>query len=218
LLTSTAAWAEEPGTPGEAGEVSGGAPPSAEPPEAEVAEVERGTEAAPAAQERSGPRTANSLQLGVGFRYGINMGEDGDLNPWGTGLGLDVGYTLPNAIHIGGSFEYFFGESADVPGGLRISSNIWQLSAEGGYDVGLGDHFVIRPKVGVGIASAMVKLDNCPTGTTCGDESDTHPLIAPGATIMLFAGGFSLAVDTRYALVLADTTAKALIFSVGVGF
>jgi hypothetical protein len=54
---------------------------------------------------------------------------------------------LPAAIYLGGNFEYFFGDSVEG-GGLKIKSNIWQLSAEGGYDIGLGENFVIRPKVG----------------------------------------------------------------------
>src|SRR3954470_14749046 len=102
------------------------------------------------------PATANSIQLGVGFRYGIEM-NSGDVNPWGIGLGLDGGYTLPNAVYLGGNIEYFFGDSVgDDINGATI--NIWQLSAEGGYDIGLGPIFVLRPKVGLGLANTHEKL------------------------------------------------------------
>jgi hypothetical protein len=42
--------------------------------------------------------------------------------------------------------------------------------------------------------------------------------LAPGATFMLITERFGLSVDLRYALIFADKTAKALIFSVGIGF
>ena len=50
------------------------------------------------APARAEPKTANSLQLGLGLRYGIEMNE-GDFNPWGLGLGIQGGYTLPNAVY-----------------------------------------------------------------------------------------------------------------------
>jgi hypothetical protein len=214
MLSSAPSWAQDEAAKAEAEEAPAEPSPSTEAPEAPSAEAAANEPRAPL--ERSGPRTANSIQLGIGFRYGINLGDE-EPNPWGAGLGVDVGYTLPNAIHVGGSFEYFFGGSTEILG-TTLTSNIWQLSAEGGYDVGLGEHFVIRPKVGVGIARSMVSYEACPTGLPCEDAGDTHPLVAPGATFMLFTDAFSLTLDTRYALVLADSTGKALIFSVGVGF
>jgi opacity protein-like surface antigen len=166
----------------------------------------------------SGPHTANSLQIGLGFRYGALL-SDGEPNPWGTGLGLSVGYTLPVAIYVGGNFEYFLGGSASTAG-FKISSNIWQLSAEGGYDFGLGENFVIRPKVGLGLANVSNEVEGCPAGLVCGAGrgSETKPLVAPGATFMLFTRHLSLAIDARYAMVLSDPSVKGLIFSVGIGF
>ena len=168
-----------------------------------------------AAPEPSGPHTANSLQLGLGFRYGAKL-SDGDLNPWGTGLGLDVGYTLPNAIYVGANFEYFFGESSEVAG-VKISENILQLSAEGGYDVGIGQNFVIRPKFGVGVAHLNASVEGCPSGFDCAD-SVTKAALVPGVTFLLFTQRLSLALDVRYDLVLTDPSMKALIFSAGIGF
>jgi hypothetical protein len=184
--------------------VAAPAPPAAEP------------EAAP---PPVGPHTANSLQLGLGFRYGIAMGSDSAPNLWGTGLGLDVGYTLPNGIYAGGNVEYFFGNTAEVSG-FRFKGNVWQLSVEGGYDIGLGENFVIRPKVGFGVAGTKLTLEDCPPNVSCdaqGPSSDESPLVTPGAAFLLFTSHISLAVDVRYALVFGDKTAKALIFSFGVG-
>lgn len=194
------------------------------PTEAEAAPVATEEPAAPepvapepvAPVEPSGPRTANSLQLGLGFRYGAML-SDGDYNPWATGLGLDVGYTLPNAIYLGGSFEYFFGTTRQLLG-VTIASNIWQLSAEGGYDLGLGQSFVIRPKVGVGVAGFAWTFDGCQTDDACESIKETKAAILPGATFLFFASKFSLALDVRYAVVLTDPALKGLIFSFGVGF
>lgn len=166
--------------------------------------------------EPRGPHTANSLQLGLGFRYGAKL-SDHRLNPWASGLGLDVGYTLPNAIYLGGSFEYFFGSSEEVLG-ITATSNVWQLSAEGGYDFGIGQSFVIRPKVGFGVAGVAWTFESCPLDAECENIKETKAAILPGATFLFFASKFSLALDVRYAVVLTDSALKGLIFSFGVGF
>lgn len=189
-------------------EATAAAQPASEPVEAQPEE--------PPPAPRSGPHTANSIQLGLGFRYGVLL-SDGDLNPWGTGLGIDVGYTLPNAIYFGGGFEYFFGDSSEALG-FKVSTNIWQLSAEGGYDIGLGENFVIRPKLGFGLAHIGVSVENCPSGFTCSEDSKSKAAIAPGLTLMLFTRQFSLSIDTRYDMVLTDPSLRGLIFSVGIGF
>jgi hypothetical protein len=214
LLASAPAWAQGQDTAAATEEPS--ATPTSEEPRAAPPIEGPSTASAEPPPAPSGPHTANSFQLGLGFRYGALL-SDGDLNPWGTGLGLDLGYTLPQAIYLGGSFEYFFGDSVNL-GAQKLKSNIWQLSAEGGYDVGLGESFVIRPKVGVGIASARSSFEGCPAGLSCDSTSKTKPLVAPGATFMLFTQHLSLAVDVRYALVLSDPTTTGLIFSVGFGF
>jgi len=186
---------------------------------AEAAEGE-GAAAAPAEEAPpppAGPHTAGALQLGLGFRYGALV-SDGEPNPWGTGLGFDVGYTLPQAVYLGASFEYFFGGSIDSGVGSSLKSNIWQLSAEGGYDVGLGESFVIRPKVGVGIASARTSFEGCSAGVACDDTTKTKALIAPGLRFMLFTDRVSVSFDVRYALVVMDPSPKAVIFAAGIGF
>lgn len=156
------------------------------------------------------PKTANSLQLGLGLRYGVEMNE-GDFNPWGIGLGVNGGYTLPNAVYVGGLFEYFFGDSRDVAG-IKFKGNLWQVMAEGGYDIGLTPLFVLRPKIGAGIASTSVSA-----GDT--DDSSSDFALAPGVTAMLFLPGFGLSLDVRYDMVFSDPEmGKALIFTAGVGF
>ncbi len=208
LLVGGSAWAQ--------GEPAAEPAPKAEAEPAQTATPEPATAEPEAPREPSGPHTANSLQLGAGFRYGVLL-SDGEPNPWSSGLGLDVGYTLPNAIYLGGSFEYFFGSSYASPL-LKVTANIWQLSAEGGYDIGLGQNFVIRSKIGFGVAGFNAKTEGCPADSCTGSSSMTKAAIAPGATFMLFTSRLSFAVDARYDIVLTDPSLKALIFSFGIGF
>jgi len=163
----------------------------------------------------AGPATSNSLQVGLGFRYGIEM-NDGDFNPWGTGLGASVGYTLPvMPIYVGGNFDYFFGSTLEA-GPIRTKGNVWQFMAEGGYDVGLAEILVLRPKLGLGPATMSSEV--CASGSPCSSDSKTYFAIAPGAAVMLFTSVLKLSLDLRYDLIFADTTAKALIISAGIGF
>jgi hypothetical protein len=163
------------------------------------------------------PATANSVQLGVGFRYGFEL-EEGDFNPWGTGIGVEAGYTLPSALYLGGNFDYFFGEKLEEAEGVSIEGNIWQLMGEAGYDLGFGQgpFFVIRPKAGVGIAG--LNSEACLGMLGCESTSETDFAIAPGATFLLLTKSVSLSLDLRYDMIFADEMLNALLFSVGIGF
>lgn len=168
----------------------------------------------PSAQALETPRTAGSLQIGLGFRYGIDL-EESTVDPWRTGIGLEVGYTTEQAIYFGGFADYFFGEERRFDllfDEVSVSANVWQLGAEGGYDLQLGDFVLLRPKLGLGLSTIRV-------ATTPGSsESDSHLGIAPGLTAMFFASSLVLSIDTRYQMVLADPMAQALILSFGIGF
>jgi hypothetical protein len=176
-----------------------------------------GLVAAPASAD---PVTANLLQLGVGFRYGADLRKSDTLNPWGSGFGLDGGYTLSNAVYLGGSFEYFFGEEVgDNTNGA--SANLWQLSAEAGYDLGL-DTVVLRPTLGVGLANVNAK--SCfpaaleLSGSACTSVTQSDFALLPGATFIVMPGGFNAAVGVRYELVFASQIGQGLLVILGVGF
>jgi hypothetical protein len=141
------------------------------------------------------PATANSVQLGAGFRYGFDL-TGASSNPWGLGLGIDGGYTLQNAVYLGGNLDYFFGEDGEGDG-------LFQLMAEVGYDLGLGENVVFRPKAGAGFAAA---------------NSEARAAVAPGAKLMLFTSSVSLSLDARYSIVFSDPSLQALILSFGIGF
>jgi len=173
-----------------------------------------------AAPASAAPATANVLQLGIGFRYGVDLTSGDTVNPWGVGLGLDGGYTLSNAVFLGGSVEYFFGEHiGDDTNGA--SANLWQLSAEGGYDIGSGG-VVLRPKLGVGLANVNEK--SCAPAPTdiavsaCSSDTKTDFALLPGATFIVMSPGFSVTADVRYELVFASQIGQGLLFTLGVGF
>lgn len=165
------------------------------------------------------PATANVVQLGLGFRYGFDL-EEGDMNPWGPGIGIDAGYTLPSALYLGGAFDYFFGDTQEA-GDIEVSANVWQLMAEGGYDLGLGPYFVLRPKLGVGVAAVNVETCGDPLGVDEGcrdDGSSTDFAIAPGTTFLYLGEKFSFSVDVRYDILFRDGFNNALLLAAGIGF
>jgi Outer membrane protein beta-barrel domain len=162
------------------------------------------------------PATANSIQVGLGARYGIELDDSGHLNIWGTGIGVDGGYTLPNAIHVGADADYFFGDKEQGQG-IDHAVNVWQAMAHGGYDLGLGNYFVLRPKVGIGPAGIMSKT--CRTDFGCASHSETHFALAPGAAFILVTPKVSATVDVRYDMIFdVHVTFQALVIGAGVGF
>jgi hypothetical protein len=170
--------------------------------------------ARPAAADE--PATAGALQWGLGFRYGFELEEGDIVNPFGTGLGAELGYTFPVAVYVGGNFDYFFGEEQEILG-TSTQANLWQLMAEGGYDIAVAPVFVIRPKLGVGFANSSI--ESCAGTLGCADDSSTNFALAPGAKFMLLTENFGLSADLRYDMVFAEeTTLNALILSIGIGF
>src|SRR5690606_5628792 len=158
--------------------------------------------------------TAGKPSVGAGIRYGLEMNE-GDSNPWGFGLGARGGYTLDFGLYVGGAFEYYFGDSEDFGGGNEVSFNIWQLMAEVGYDVGLGDQLVLRPKAGVRLASLGGEV--CIQGT-CASDSESNLLLAPGVEFQYVGDGFFVGAEARYDFIFADPeTANALVLGASGG-
>jgi len=78
------------------------------------------------------------------------------------------------------------------------------------------------PVVASGDHSVAAGGDIRDSTLTTGDRNvvgnDNQAVIAPGAKLILIASHFELAFDARYDVVLSDPTAKALIFSLGIGF
>ena len=179
--------------------------------------------ASSATAEAEPPATARAVQVGLGFVYGQEL-EKGSFNPWGTGIGVAGGYTLAQGIYLGGNFDYFLGEEAQrfEPTDPGYSANYWELMAMGGYDFGLSEHWVLRPKLGAGIA--QLRFEVCVTdlvgdNEACTADSETDPMIAPGVSILYLGPSFSLSIDTRYDMIFADEEmANAIVWSFGIGF
>jgi hypothetical protein len=170
---------------------------------------------APGTARAEPPITAGGIQLGLGFRYGFDF-EEGDLNPWGTGLGIEGGYTLPSAVYIGANLEYYLGSTVEILG-AEVSSNVYQLSAEGGYDLGFAERFVLRPKVGVGLAGVRSKV--CPEEGGCDSESSSELLVTPGVAFLFLGERFSFSADVRYAVIFSDPEPlNGVLLTLGIGF
>lgn len=155
-----------------------------------------------------GPATLNMLQLGVGFRYGIDMGGGG-VDPWRAGFGGDLGYTLASGIYAGALFELFLGSEGDED----AKSNVWDLMVEGGYDVALGESVVLRPKFGLGLGSKQV---DCYYGG-CDPSARAGWAVAPGVKLIFLGESVSFLLDARFATIFTDENAQAMVLSIGLG-
>lgn len=164
------------------------------------------------------PATAGKPSLGGGLRYGLEQ-EDGDFNPWGIGLAARGGITLGSGLYLGGGIEYYFGESESVvvPSmglDLEVSSNVWQLMGEVGYDVAASDSLVVRPKAALGYAT--VELESC-GGGSCTSNSDGNFMLGPGAELLYVGDGFFVGPELRYDFIFAEETGNALILGLNGG-
>jgi hypothetical protein len=169
------------------------------------------------------PATSRVLQLGLGGEYGVKLAGP-KLNPWAFGLGVSVGYTLPMGVYVGVPFNYFFGTRDESATGY-VELRLWQIGVEGGYDLALGNHVVLRFKAGVGYA-AMTQEGCGPT--ECWSVGNGEPYFGPGLTFLYLGPGFSFTVDARYEFIPLDgrhqllpseeRLAQGLLFSVGFGF
>src|SRR6185436_2678925 len=116
-------------------------------------------------------------------------------------IGLHGGYTLGMGVYVGGRFDYFFGDSI---GNGNIG--IWNLMAEGGYDIGIGPSMVIRPQLGLGLANVHAKVCFSLGGPeTCASASDSYFTAAPGAFFFYDFGGPFIDAGLRFQHVFHDT-------------
>jgi hypothetical protein len=131
-------------------------------------------------------------QASAGMRFGTNH-----LN---LGVGARGGYTLPQGVYIGGSLDYFLGES---------SAHVFDIDAEGGYDFKINDALMVRPFIGLGIAwSRSCVADVCSSG------SDTF--IGLGGLVDYFLPQFFIGGELR--IMSAENTAVVIGAHVGLMF
>lgn len=140
--------------------------------------------------------------------YGSAFG-DPIVNPYGPGLGVRAGITLPASLYLGASLDYFFGESEDVAG-IDVSASLLQLMANVGYDAGLGP-LTLRPSLGLGLAQSNVEGGAF-------DDSKGNFVLSPGAEAIIGLGLLSVSGEVRYNKVFVDGDFDGIYFGVGLGF
>jgi opacity protein-like surface antigen len=180
-------------------------------------QAEPAAEAAPAANTATAPEAATPAPADNGG-YGsaalqLGYGTD-DLS---VGFGARGGYTLPMNVYLGANFMYYLGKSEDsnlLGVTMSVKSSIWTLMAEGGYDINLSPSFMLRPTVGLGLASA--KAEVCAAGA-CTSASDSKFAFAPGVTASVLLGKLFLGADFKY-LVISDYNAASFGGHVGMKF
>jgi hypothetical protein len=150
------------------------------------------------------------LTLSASLRglYGSSFGEPA-LDPYGPGIGVRAGVTLPASLYLGASLDYFFGESESLAG-IDSSASLLQVLGNVGYDAGFGP-LTLRPSLGFGLAQSSVELGAV-------DETDGNFVLSPGAELFIGLGLLSVSGEVRYNKIFADGDTDALVLGVGLGF
>jgi hypothetical protein len=139
--------------------------------------------------------------------------EDLRINPYGGGVGLRLGVTLPASLYLGASFDYFVGESEQAALDVEQSASVTQFMGCVGYDLGFGP-VTLRPELGFGLAQAHSKVADV-------SDSEGDFALAPGAEFIFGLGLLSISAEARYDVVFAgdeDAGASAWILGLGLGF
>jgi hypothetical protein len=167
--------------------------PAAE--EATAAESSGDAKASPQAEQ--GPISVAAL-IGNGFEDGYNIG-----------FGVRGGYTIDHGIYAGGTFIYHLGTSS---GPAEV--NIMLIGAEGGYSLDAGP-MIVRPYLGLGLASISATVDMGPFGKV--DASDSKIYFAPGVTGLYPIGSMFVGADARFTIV-SSNNALGLFLTAGTTF
>jgi hypothetical protein len=162
--------------------------------------------------ERASALPLISVSASLRGLYGAYTG-DSDINPYGLGVGVRAGVTLPASLYLGGSLDFFFGETVEVAN-TEFSNAIFQAMGNIGYDLSLGP-LMLRPFLGLGLASASSEA--C-VGNVCSEsESESEFAVAPGAEAYVGLGLLSLTGEVRYNKIFSDPSRDALVLGVGLG-
>ena len=162
--------------------------------------------------------TQRTWQLQGGVRYGLELTSH-DYKLWQVGWGGAVGRTLKNSIYIGGSLDAYQGEQFHyIPADKRspfVGGNYWQGQAQVGYDIGLSEHWLWRPKVGAG--AARLNVNNCQT--LVGNQADCRRTISYNGSLvpgveLIFARDVLVSLEARYALLFDTITIKHAVMGV----
>lgn len=157
--------------------------------------------------------------------YGLLPDASDSLNPYGAGIGVRVGITLPVQLYIGLSYEHFFGGEPERRANVvawESEATLDQTQAWLGYQLPL-DGVTLRPSLGVGVA--YMQEETLIYGQQPGnpeeertEESALGFVWSPALQLAFPVGPASLLVEGRYSLVPEDVAeADALLIGVGFG-
>jgi hypothetical protein len=157
----------------------------------------------------SAARALPLITLSASLRglYGAVSGDPA-LNPYGPGIGVRAGVTLPASLYLGASVDYFFGES-ESEAGIDSSASMLQVLGNVGYDFGFGP-LTLRPNLGFGLAQSNVELGE-------EDASEGNFALSPGVEAVIGLGLLNVGGELRYNKVFADGDVDAVIVGIGLG-
>jgi hypothetical protein len=157
--------------------------------------------------------------------YGLDTtGGDTGVDPFGLGLGAEVGVTLPGSLYLGVSAEHFFGltqeesllsnPSIDV----ERTASITELMGHVGYDWSVGG-VVLRPSFGAGYAIFDVEINSSSAGVDTSSATSKGALVlSPAAEARIpVAGIVSGCVEFRYDVVVLSDAQDPMGFVIGAG-
>lgn len=143
---------------------------------------------------------------------GLRLGSD-DLD---FGIGARGGYTLDNALYLGGTFDYFFGDDHEQTYlGVRseVDYDLMVFTFEGGYDLGITHSLVVRPFGGLGMVRADTEVCQ---DDLCLDDSESDFVFTLGGLLYYVAGSFIVGPELR--ILVWDTNAFVLGGNIGGAF
>jgi hypothetical protein len=126
-----------------------------------------------------------NIEAGALAGYATNPNGDNPYNTLGVGVGARAGVEFLG-IYGGLRGMYYFGGSADVPGG-SISSHAFMYGIDGGYSF----HFLmltIRPQIGIGNLTLSGSGTATGSSSSSVSDSDSHLYLQPGVTGLLTFG------------------------------
>jgi hypothetical protein len=164
-------------------------------------------------------RGESGTAVGDGGRVGVlnGAGEQQSklINPYGFGLELAAGATLPMSLYLGASFDVFFGETESLGSGIDVSRSCYEVMGNVGYDFGLGP-LILRPVVGIGYLLGGVETEDAPEDGVSFDISTNGTVVSPGAELIFGLGLLNVNAKVRYEL-LSGNNPNGLVLGLGIG-
>jgi hypothetical protein len=168
--------------------------------------------------DSTAPGAEVSFSASLQAFYASMPDSTGELDPFGLGVGVRAGVTLPIALYLGLSYEHFFGGPSAWAGEYygEQQASLDEVQAWLGYDLAL-DGVSIRPLLGLGYVYSRVE-STAVLGTVEDQSRSAYGgVISPTLQLAFPVGPAWLLVDGRYAII-PDAVANGDALMIGVGF